>query len=89
MTAHDLPRCKPLGVVLSFTRTPVWFRVMLIAVPFVAIWGDIGSWWLTTYAPIFADTVIIGGVFMGVSLARQMFMSLSELWVAPDTKSIS
>ena len=39
-----------------------------------------GSWWLTKYEPIFAYTVIVGGVLMGLSLAGQVAISLYEMW---------
>lgn len=77
------------GLVFSFTRTPVWLRVTLIAVPFVSIWIDIGSWWFTKYAPLFAYTVIVGGALMGLSLAGQILISLYELWVKPERGSFA
>ena len=54
---------------------------MLIAIPFVAIWLDIGSWWFTKFKPLFAYTVIGGGALMGLSLAAQISLSLYEMWV--------
>jgi hypothetical protein len=49
------------GVVFSLSATPRWFRATLIAMPFLAIWLDIASWWFTKWAPLFAYTVIGGG----------------------------
>jgi len=57
-------------------------RSALIAIPFLAIWLDIGSWWFTKYQPMFAYTVIGSGVLMGLSLAGQIGISLYELWLA-------
>jgi hypothetical protein len=54
----------------------------LVAVPFLAIWMDIGSWWFTKNEPIFAYTVIAGGALMGLSLALQIGISLVEMWGA-------
>lgn len=68
------------GAVFAFSETPPVWRAVLIAIPFVAIWLDIGSWWFTKYAPLFAYTVIGGGVLMGLSLAAQIGLSLYEMW---------
>jgi hypothetical protein len=59
----------------------------LVAVPFVAIWMDIGSWWFTKNEPIFAYTVIAGGALMGLSLALQIGISLVEMWGARSVES--
>ena len=69
------------SLIFAFSETPVMFRAVLIAIPFLAIWLDIGSWWFTKYEPVFAYTVIGGGVLMGVSLAGQIGVSLYEIWV--------
>ncbi len=71
------------GVVFSLSETPRWFRATLIVIPFLAIWLDIGSWWFTKWAPLFAYTVIGGGALMGLSLAGQIMIPLYEMWVSP------
>ena len=68
------------GLIFAYSKTPPLFRAVLIAIPFVAIWLDIGSWWFTKYAPVFAYMAIIGGAFMGLSLAGQLVISLYEMW---------
>lgn len=60
------------------------WRAILVAIPFLAIWVDIGSWWFTKLEPLFAYTVIIGGVLMGLSLASQIVLSLYEMWLKED-----
>jgi hypothetical protein len=57
------------------------WRAVLVAIPFLAIWMDIGSWWFTKLQPLFAYTVIIGGTLMGLSLAAQLLISLWEIWL--------
>lgn len=61
------------------------WRVFLVAIPFVAIWMDIGSWWFTKFEPFFAYTVIAGGVLMGLSLGVQILISLWEMWLVKGT----
>ncbi len=68
------------GGIFALSAIKVRWRVFLIATPFVAIWVDIGSWWFTKLQPVFAYTVIIGGVLMGLALLLQIFISLWEMW---------
>jgi hypothetical protein len=69
------------SVIFAFSETSPVFRSLLIAIPFGAIWLDIGSWWFTKYQPGFAYTVIIGGALTGLSLAGQICISLYEMWL--------
>jgi len=72
------------GAIFSLSATPRWLRATLVAMPFLAIWLDIASWWFTKWAPLFAYTVIGGGVLMGLSLAGQILIPLYEMWGPAD-----
>lgn len=72
--------------IFAFSELSAFTRSALIAIPFVAIWVDIGSWWFTKYEPAFAYTVIGGGILMGLSLAIQIGVSLFEMWVKSGVK---
>ena len=74
------------GAIFALSETPQIFRLVVVAVPFLAIWFDIGSWWFTKYEPLFAYTVIIGAVLMGISLAMQMGISIYEMWFVPSSQ---
>lgn len=69
------------GGIFVLSEVSLWWRAILAAIPFAAIWIDIASWWFTKVEPFFAYTVIIGGVLMGLSLAAQIVLSLYEMWV--------
>jgi len=72
------------GAIFSLSVTPVWFRVAVLVVPYLAIIMDIGSWWATKYYdPVFAYIVLIGGAFMGLAMACQILVSLWDMWIAP------
>lgn len=73
------------SLIFALSQTSQLFRSVLIAIPFLAIWFDIGSWWLTKYEPVFAYIVIVGGVLMGLSLAGQIAVSLYEMWFMRST----
>lgn len=68
------------GVIFSLSETPLWLRVSLVVIPYLAILADIGSWWLTKFEPVFGSVVVIGGAVMGLALAGQILISLWEMW---------
>lgn len=55
-------------------------KSLIILIPFLAIFVDIASWWLTKVSPAFGYTVIIGGALMGVAFALQWAISMYQLW---------
>lgn len=69
------------GIIFALSEINQSFRLIIIALPFLAIWVDIFSWWFTKYQPLFAYTVIIGGAFLGIALAVQIFISFYEMWI--------
>jgi hypothetical protein len=69
------------GIIFSLSETPIWLRISLVVLPYLAILADIGSWWLTKFIPVFGIVVIVGGAFMGVALAGQILISLWEMWL--------
>ncbi len=77
------------GGIFALSEIKVRWRTLLIATPFIAVWVDIGSWWFTKLAPIFAYTVIIGGILMGLALFFQILISLWEMWVCSSERCIS
>lgn len=54
-------------------------KLVMICVPFLAIFLDIASWWLTKVTTGFAYVVVIGGVLMGISFAFQWLISFYQL----------
>ncbi len=72
------------GAIFSLSETPIWFRVSVLIIPYLAIIMDIGSWWATKYYdPVFAYIVLFGGAFMGLAMACQILISLWEMWIVP------
>ena len=70
------------GGIFALSETPVWLRVAVVAIPYLTIIVDIGSWWLTKYlSPTFAYVVLVSGGGMGLALAVQIFIPLWEMWV--------
>jgi hypothetical protein len=79
------------GAIFALSETPVWLRVSLVVVPYLTILMDIGSWWFTKYLDptFFAYVVVVGGAFMGLALAAQIFIAQWEMWIAPRNTSPS
>ena len=70
------------GIFVQSEAKSGW-RAVLVAIPFFAIWADVGGWWFTHFNPAFAMTIIIGGAIAGMSLGIQIFLSLYEMWLLP------
>lgn len=68
------------GAIFSLTYVKIWIKRALITTPFISIYLDIGSWWVTKVSEPFAYVVIIGGALMGLSFAAQFFISLRHMW---------
>jgi len=69
------------GFIFALGESPLWFRASVVALPYIAILADIGSWWLTKLSTVFAVVVLIGGALMGLALAVQILISLWEMWL--------
>ena len=68
------------GGIFALSEISGTLRLAIIGMPYLAIWADIGSWWITKYQPLFAYVVLIGGGLMGLALAAQILISLWEMW---------
>ena len=71
------------GAIFAFSEIHKWVRVAVVTLPFVAMWLDILSWWVTRVQPAFAYIVILGGGLMGLCLLTQILVSLYEMWLKP------
>lgn len=70
------------GVGMVFVRAtmPEWLRTIIIVVPFGSVIVDIAAWFLTKWDPVYAHTIVITGVLMGLSLGTQILFSLYQIW---------
>jgi hypothetical protein len=71
-----------VGTIFSHAYFPkAWLKCLIMATPFIAIFLDVGSWWITKVSESFAYFVIIGGALMGVSFAIQWTVSMFQMWL--------
>lgn len=75
------------GAIFAMSELSWKWRLIVIAIPYLAIWADIGSWWITKVEPMFAYVVVGGGTLMGLALGVQIFFSLWEMWLARGRRS--
>ena len=70
-----------LGLIFNHAYVrPAWLKSLVVAIPFLTIVTDIGSWYLTKLNTNFAWIIIASGALMGVSFAFQWFVSMYQLW---------
>jgi hypothetical protein len=70
-----------MGLIFSHAYVrPVWFKCAVIAMPFVCLTLDIGSWYFTKLYHPFAWVVIGSGALMGLSFAVMWVLSMYQMW---------
>ncbi len=69
-----------IGLIFRLALLPAWFQNGLTLLPFLAIFFDIGAWFLTKWDPVYAYTIIIAGGLLGASWALQILISLYQIW---------
>jgi hypothetical protein len=70
-----------LCLVFSFTAFAEPFKMLVMAFSLVSIVADIGSWWLAKFVAALAPLVILGGVFLALTFAALILLSLYDLWL--------
>lgn len=69
------------GFIFSHAYVKTRFlKSVVLALPFLAIFLDIASWFLTKVSPLFAYVVMGGGAIMAFSFAFQWGLSLYQMW---------
>ena len=70
-----------MGLIFShaFLR-PVWFKCVIMGMPFACIVSDVSSWYFTKLISGFAWVVLVSGALMGLSFAIMWFVSIWQIW---------
>ncbi len=74
------------GLIVLGTDLRARWKALLAVLPYVAMFMDIGCWWLARLAPEFALGVVGGGALMGLAVAAQVGRSVFEL-ITPTISS--
>jgi hypothetical protein len=59
---------------------PVWFKSLVVVMPFVAITLDVSSWYFTKLYKPFAAITMLGGGVMALSFTFMGLVSAYQLW---------
>lgn len=79
-----------VGLIFSLAAgVPPLLKAGAIVTPYIFLFIDIASWWLTKLSPHFAWLVIIGGGMMAISFAFMWIVSMYEMWFMPWKKADS
>jgi hypothetical protein len=78
-----------MGFIFShaFVR-PVWFKSLIIFLPFLCIAADVSSWYFTKLFAGFAWVVMISGGVMAASFAFMWFVSMYQMWFYKPPKFV-
>jgi hypothetical protein len=69
------------GLIFSHAYVrPVWFKSLIIILPFFALMVDVSAWYLTKIFPPMAWAVMVGGGVYGICFATQWFVSMYQIW---------
>jgi len=72
-----------MGTIFSHAYVrPAWFKCAVIAMPFLSLTLDIGSWYFTKLYHPFAWVVMIAGAGMGLAFAFMWAVSMYQMWLS-------
>jgi hypothetical protein len=70
-----------VGTIFSHAYVrPVWFKCVVVGLPFVAIITDVSSWYITKLFHPFAWVVMSAGALMGLCFAYMWVVSMYQMW---------
>lgn len=68
------------GWIFVRTRTPVWLKILMVGLPFLAFFLDFAGWFLTKQNPDFVWLVLVGGILSCPVALLGMALSLLQMW---------
>jgi hypothetical protein len=78
-----------VGTIFSHAYVrPVWFKCLVIALPFVATLTDISSWYFIKLYHPFGWAVIGGGALMGLCFAFMWLTSMYQMWFSNPPRMV-
>jgi hypothetical protein len=70
-----------VGLIFSHAYVrPVWFKCTVVALPFISIAIDVGSWYMVKVYHPFAWVTMASGAVMGVSFTFMWVVSMYQMW---------
>ncbi len=79
-----------LGTIFSHAYVrPVWLKVAVMVLPFVALVIDVAAWYITKIYHPFAYVVMAGGAVYGMCFAFMWFVSMWQLWIGKPPAAVA
>jgi hypothetical protein len=79
-----------MGTIFSHAYVrPVWFKCVVVGLPFVAVAVDVSSWYFTKLYHPFAWVVMFAGAVMGMCFAFMWVVSMYQMWVSPTPSKVT
>lgn len=79
-----------LGLIFSHAYVrPVWFKCLVITLPFVAVLTDVSSWYFTKLYHPFAWVVMFAGATMGLCFAFMWVVSMYQMWISRTPSKVT
>ena len=77
-----------LGAVFLFTATARRTKAIAVSAPFVGMFLDVGSWWLSILSPAWCWGIVAGGTILASSVLVLVARPLWEMW-GPRPKGLA
>lgn len=77
------------GVIFMGSSAKARLKAVVVSLPFVAMFIDIGCWWLTKMSPGFAVGVMAGGGLLAVAFGVLILWPLCDLWICKSKAEVS
>jgi hypothetical protein len=78
-----------MGLMFSHAYVrPIWFKCVVIVMPYVAIVSDISSWYFTKLFHPFAWVVIGGGGLMAMCFVVMWLVTMYQLWFSRPPRMV-
>jgi len=68
---------------------PVWFKSLVVVLPFIAISLDVSSWYFTKLYKPFAAITMLGGGIMALSFTFMGAVSMYQLWLGKTPPAVA
>ena len=79
-----------MGFIFSHAYVrPVWFKSVVIILPFLGVSADVLGWYVTKVFTPFAWVVLIAGAINGLSFAVMWFVSMYQMWIYKVPEHVS
>src|SRR5438552_13704577 len=79
-----------MGLIFSHAYVrPVWFKCVVIALPYLCLTTDIFSWYIVKLVHPFAWVTMSAGAVMGMSFAFMWLTSMYQMWFSKTPKPVA